>query len=290
MRTLIINGNNLVPNGFNDTYRYSFPVGSVDFKDDQVAVSSVNMYYSWFNITSANTGSRYNNNAFQYIWTDGGGSTTFTVTFPDGYYTVSQSNAYFQSQMVTNGHYLVDNNGEFVYYLEFVENATYYAIQLNAYPLPTALPAGWTNPEAIIFPVTASTPQLIVLSTNNFNNIIGFNAGTYPPAIQATRYSKLSDYTPQVSPVNSLILSCTLLNNRYAIPSTLLYSFSPAGTAFGDLISIQPSEMSFVDIQDGAYNDFTIEFRDQNLNRVAINDSNIVILLSIKNKMEYGLK
>jgi hypothetical protein len=287
MRTLIISGQNVVSNGFNDTYTYRFPVGAVDFKDDQVAVSSINMYYSWFNITTSNTGSRYNNNVFQYVWYNNGGSATRTITIPDGFYTVEDLNAYLQSQMVANGDYLVDSLGDFVYYLELVENPTAYAIQFNSYPIPTALPAGFTNPAGITFPAVATTPQIIILSTNNFDNIIGFNAGTYPTPVQATNYSKISDFTPQVSPVSSLVLSCTLLRNTYAIPNTLLYSFSSAGSTFGSLISIQPPEMSFVDIQDGSYTDFTIQFRDQSLNRVFINDSNLVVMLTIRDKKEY---
>lgn len=286
MRTLIISGQNVVSNTFNDTYTYRFPVGAVEFKNDQVAVSSINMYYSWFNITSADTGSRYNNNVFQYVWYNFAGSATSTITIPDGYYTVSDLNAYLQSQLVANGHYLVNSVGENVYYLELVENATRYAVQFNSYPIPTALPGGFTNPAVITFPVVATTPQIIIPSTNNFDDIIGFTAGTYPSPTQTTNYSKISDFTPQVSPVSSLILSCTLLNNRYAIPSTLLYSFSSAGTTFGSLISIQPPEMSFVDIQDGSYTEFTIEFRDQALRRVAINDSNLVVMLTIRDNKE----
>lgn len=287
MKTLIINGENLVSGPYNDTYKYNFPIGSVEFKNDQVAVSAIYMYYSWFNITSATTGSMYNNNVFQYVWYDNAGSSTYTVTLPDGYYEVSDINAYLQSQMVANGHYLLDSNGDYVYYLELVTNTTYYAVQFNSYPIPTSLPSGYTNPASITFPATATTPQIIISSTNNFKDVLGFDAGTYPSPTQTTNYSKLSDYTPQVSPVSSLILSCTLLNNRYAIPSTLLYSFSPAGVSFGSLINITPPEMSFVDIQDGSYTDFTIEFRDQSLNRIAINDTNLVIMLTIKDKYEY---
>lgn len=285
MRTLIINGENVVSNGFNDTYKYTFPTGSVTFKNDQVAVSSINMYYSWFNITSSTTGSQYNNNQFTYTWY-GTTSATYTITIPDGYYSVADLNAYLQSQMVANGHYLVNSTGEYVYYLELVENSTKYAVQFNSYPIPTALPSGYTNPASMSFPTTATTPQITILSTNNFNNVIGFTAGTYPSSVQTTNYSVTSSYTPQVSPVSSLVLSCTLLNNRYAIPSTLLYSFSPAGTSFGSLISIQPPEMSFVDIQDGSYNEFTIEFRDQNLGKIAIKDSNLVVMLTIRDKMQ----
>lgn len=291
MRTLIVSGQNVVSNGFNDTYTYRFPVGAVEFKDDQVAVSSINMYYSWFNITSSTTGSLYNNNSFQYVWYNASGSSTYTITIPDGYYSIDDLNAYLQSQMVANGHYLVNSLSEYVYYLEFVENSSQYAVQFNSYPIPTSLPSGYTNPASITFPATATTPQIIILSTNNFDDVIGFNSGTYPSPTQSTNYSKTSDYTPQVSPVSSLVLSCNLLNNRYAIPSTLLYSFSPAGTSFGSLISIQPPELSFVDIQDGSYTEFTVQFFDQALDRIAIKDSNLVIMLTIKNKNEYaGIK
>lgn len=290
MRTLIINGNNVVQNTLNDTYQYTFPNGAVNFSNDQIAVASISIYFSWFNITSATTASRYNNNAYQYIWTDGTGSTTYNVVMPDGSYEITDMNAFLQYTMVQNGHYLIDGSGEFVYYLEMVVNPTFYAIQVNAYPLPTALPMGWSNPGGIVFPAVASTPQLVILPTNNFGTVIGFQPGTYPPAVQATNYSVLSTQTPQVQPITSLIMTCNLLNNIYANPNTLLYSFTPQGTRFGDLLSINAPQFAFVDIVDGQYTNLQIQFFDQNLNRVYINDSNLVVLLVIGKKEQYILK
>lgn len=290
MRTLILNQNNVVDNSLNDTYTYRFPNGAVNFHNDQVAVASISIYFSWYNITSATTGSGYNNNTYQYIWTDGGGSTTYTITMPDGYYEIDTLNAYLQSQMVSNGHYLKDGAGDYVYYLEIIANQTYYGVQLNSYALPTALPAGWSNPAGIVFPAVASTPQFVILSTNNFQNVIGFNPGTYPPAIQATNYNILSQNIPQITPVSSLIMTCTLLNNTYALPNTLLYSFNVQGTQFGGLYTMNVPQFSFVDIVDGQYTNFTVQFFDQNLNRIAINDDNIVIMLVIGRKEQYVLK
>jgi len=289
MRTIIISGTDLVPNDYyGNKFRYDFPVGSVSFKDDQIAVSSVQMYYSWFNITSSNTGSRYNNNSFQYYWYDNTGQIgPFTITIPDGYYSVATLNAYLQSQMVANNHYLIDSFGDYVYYMEFVENPSAYAVQFNAFPIPTALPALWTAPVGFTFPAVASTPQLVVLSTNNFKDVIGFNAGTYPTITQATNYSAISSYTPQVSPVSSVVMTCSLVQNRYAIPNTLIYSFTPAGTSFGDIINVQPSELSFNDISDTSTNSIEITFLDQDLRDIKLNDSQLVILLVIKNKFEY---
>lgn len=290
MRPIIINSNNLVENGFNNTYQYNFPTGSVTFKDDQIAIAQISIYYSWFNISSQTTGAQYNNNVFQYIWYDAGGATTYTVTLPDGFYEISDINAYLQYVFVTNGHYLVDGAGDFVYYMELKVNQTYYGVQLNSYPIPTGLPAGWTNPAGMTFPAVASTPQLIVLSTNNFADVIGFTAGTYPTVTQATNYSVLSSYTPQVTPINSIILTCSLLNNKYSLPSTLLFTFAPRNATFGELVDITIPQYTFTDIQDGDYNSLTIEFLDQNLRKVFIRDSNLVVTMVIASKQTFVLK
>lgn len=277
---IILNSSNVVAGSNNSIYRYQFPQGSVKFNKSKVAVASINMYYSWYNILAS-----LGNNTFTYTWYNNAGSATFTITFPDGFYDVAGLNAYLQSKMITNGHYLVNASGNYVYYLEFVTNSTYYSIQFNSYPIPTSLPSGFTNPAAITFPVTATTPQ-ITIAANAFRDIIGFNAGTYPSVVQTTNFSKLSDYTPQVSPVQSIILSCTLLNNKYSNPGTVLYSFSSAGTSFGSLIQNAPSQFSFVDIQTGSYNTFDITFLDQNYNFLKINDSNLVVQLLIESKIE----
>lgn len=277
---IILNSSNVVAGSNNSIYRYVFPQGSVKFNKSKVAVASISMYYSWYNILAS-----LGNNTYTYTWFDNAGSSNHTITMPDGFYDIEAINSYLQSQMIANGHYLVDGSGNYVYYLEFVTNSTYYSIQVNSYPIPTALPATYTNPASITFPVTASTP-LLTVNADAFRDIIGFNAGTYPAVTQATNYSKLSDYTPQVSPVQSVILSCTLLNNRYSNPTTILYSFSPAGTTFGSLIQATPSQFSFVDIQSGNYNTFDIAFLDQSFNFLKINDNNLVVQLLIESKID----
>lgn len=287
MRTIILNSSNVVDNGFNDTYEYKFPTGAVNFKDDQICVESISMYFSWFNITSATTSSQYNNNSFSFVWYDAGGPTTYNVVLPDGYYEVSDLNAYIQFFCVSNGLYLIDATGNYVYYLELVLNPQYYAVQLNCYPIPTALPALWTNPGGITFPAVASTPLLIISPTNNFGKVIGFNAGTYPAVTQSFTYSVLSQNAPQVSPVTSLVMTCSLLNNNFAVPNTLLYAFSPIATTFGGLINILPQQAAFTDIYDGSYNFLRIQFFDQNLNRIYINDPNVVLLFIIGRKERY---
>lgn len=275
--TLTLNSDNLVSNNFNNTYRYNFPQGAVKFKDTKVALKKLTIYYSWDNITQA-----YNNNTFDIIWPIGAGTSTYSITVTDGFYDIPTLNSYMQQFFITNGLYLINASGDYVYYAEFVTNSTYYSIQFNAYPIPTALPAGWSQPSNWPgYPAVGYTPQLVV-SANAFRSITGINAGTYPSPQQTTNFSKLSDVTPQVSVVQSVLVTCNLLNNRYALPNTVLDSFSPANAAFGTVIDYQPPEHTYVDVGDGNYPYFEVIFYDQNFNQFTINDTNLVIILVMR--------
>ncbi len=275
---IILNSSNLVSlGGNNNVYRYSFPIGSVKFENSKIAVSNISLYYSWFNITSANQ-----NNQFQFRWPTGGTENIYTVTIPDGFYDISALNTYLQQFCITNSLYLINSSSQFVYYLEYQINPNAYAIQVNCYPLPTSLPAGWSAPVGFpAYPTSTWTPRLIVPATN-FRNLIGFAASTYPAAQQTTTQSFLSTTTPQVTPVSSVIMTCSSLNNKFSNPGTILYSFSPAGTTFGSLIQSSPNQYSFINIQDGNYSSFDIAFLDQNFNALQLRDSNLIIQLLIR--------
>lgn len=288
MKTLILNGASVVQNSFNDTYQYNFPAGQVRFEPgDQIALTSLAMYYSWNNVTSASTGSQYNNDSFSYTWIDG---TTHQVLMPDGFYAISDINAYLQKTMVANAHYMTGEQGQFVYFLEVVENAVYYSAMIDAYNVPTSAEAtalGYTMPGGATWslPASTTTPQLTI-PTNNFGLLLGFKAGTYPPTPQATAYNILSNNgVPQITPATSVVAVCSLLNNPYSIPQNLLYSFAPNVT-FGSQISISPPQFSWIDITPGVYSNFTLTFKDQNFNRLAIQDTNLVVMLTIRERGE----
>lgn len=110
---------------------------------------------------------------------------------------------------------------------------------------------------------------------------MGFSAGTYPSVSQSTNYSILSTSTPQVTPVQSIIVTCSVISSKYSIPSNVIHSFSPNVT-YGSLIKDTPSQPIMNDIADGRYNSLTVQFLDQSFNRVTIQDSNIVVLLVIE--------
>ena len=106
MKILVLNQTNIIPDGQNNKLVYKFP-NSVQFKNNFIAVSSVSMYYSWFNITSA-----YVNNTYTYTWTQGATTTTYTITIPDGLYEVSELNDFLQFAMIANGTYLINSAGQ----------------------------------------------------------------------------------------------------------------------------------------------------------------------------------
>ncbi len=280
---LILNSSNLIASTNNNVYRYNFPAGSVEFKKySKIAVSSISMFYSWFNISADN-----NNNTYQIIQPTLAGSTTLTIIMPDGFYDVSALNTYLQYALIQAGFYLIDSSGNYVYYAQWQTNTSLYAVEYDAFPVPTALPSGYTNPASMTFPATASVPQLVV-QANDFQNNIGFDADTYPTITQSTTYSVTSTFTPQITSIESMIVMCSLLRNIYASPNQTLYAFSAGGVSFGDLINSAPNQLVFINIFPGQYPSFDITFVDQNFNPLPIQDTNLVIQLIIEQEDDYN--
>jgi hypothetical protein len=276
---LIINGNNLdTSDRTNSRYVFQFS-GTKKIENTKVCISNCSVFYNWYNISAS-----FSNNTFSFIFPNGAGFTTYNVTIPDGYYSIPDLNSYLQQFMINNNLYLVNPAGQFVYYLEIIENPSAYKIQLNCYPVPTALPGSWTNP-GIVFPPVLTTPQFVIPATN-FRNLIGFNAQTFPVTPQTTTQSKLSDFTPRVNTIENVIIRSNLVSNSIANPSDTLYSFNASGTTFGGLVNSQPNFPLYLDVQDGYYSSIDIQFCDQNFNPIQFNDPNIIVQLAFKTKIE----
>lgn len=141
--TIILNSSHVVPNSNNS--RYSFPFQSpVQFKNASMALTNLQMYYSWFNVSRA-----YNNTTFFYTWIDG---SVNQVDINEGSYSIDTLNMFLQQVMINNQHYLYDTvNAENVYYLQIRSNVTYYCFEISASPVPTSLPQGHTKPGAWAF-------------------------------------------------------------------------------------------------------------------------------------------
>lgn len=288
------------------TYKYDFPRGSVKFEDgDKIALAQLSMYYSFYNITQ-----KYSNTTFTYNWWDFAhpygvidANNTYTVSFQDGFYhlnfpvsPVNTYNEYFQKAMIANKTYLLDANGDYVFYLEIVWNNTYGRCQIISYPIPTALPAGWSLPPGATWalPVAATCPVINISDPTvpyglNVNTLLGFTTGSYPDQLQTATYSELGSSETNFFPVSSIVVACNLLKNLYSQPATNLYTVPISNSSFGYPISVNLGEYSFVDLQAGIYDTFSIQFFDQDYKPLILTDKDVVIYLLFNTKAKLNI-
>lgn len=276
MKSIIINSTNATEDP--SIFEFTIP-GSATFSEkDQIAVSSISLYYSWLNITS-----ELNNNVFQYIFPTSGGSVTRTIVIPDGFYTLRDLNTFLQFKFIEFGDYAKNAVGENVYFIQISENQTRYAVQVDCLPVPTSAQAtslGYIQAPNGGYPASATTPQLVVLN-NSFQVYLGFNAGTYPSSPQSTTYSVLSQNTPEVSHVNVVLMKCNVVNNPLALPSDVIYSFAP-NAPFASVITPNINELVWNTIQKGSYEKLRVQFVNELFQPIRLLDTNVIIQLAIR--------
>ena len=269
--------------GSNNLFIYSFPQSVKFTNKSKLGLVSIAVYNSTFNV-SASRG----NNTLTFIF-NAQTPVSYTWTIPDGYYSASDLNAWLQSQMYANNLYCSANNGSnVVYFFEIVQNSVRYSLQLNSYYIPTSANAttlGYTQPSRSTwsYPASNQTPQLTF--NDAFGSLIGMTAQTYPASIQATNQSKISTQSPIISPVNSYVLTCNMINSRYSIPSNVLFSL-PLNGSLGQLISYVAPSVVYSDIAPNVYTNIVIQFYDQLFNRLMMNDTEVVITLAIDDSQE----
>jgi len=287
--TLVLNSLNVSNRNTNSSFQYNFIGGNFIIEDGmEVMLSSAQIPYSIFNITSA-----YNNNKITIGFPTGATTnsyTIFTITFPDGFYTLTDIRNYIQQYCITNGLYLINATGSYIYYIDFQLNSSYYSNQILLYTVPLSLPSGWSQPSNWIGYSTFSsvrTPYVQLLVTNQFNEYLGFLNGVYPSSAlvtgNATNYSILSNKLPPIgSYVNSLIVHCSLVNNSVVSPSDIIDAFQITDTTFGANINYSPQIEKFVKLTKGSYSSFSLYITDQNNNPITLIDPNILITLLFK--------
>jgi hypothetical protein len=185
--------------------------------------------------------------------------------------------------MINNGHYLIDADGNYVFFLQLQTNQSLYKIQLNCFPIQSTLPAGWLNPNSIT--LSGNCPSFI-FGSSQFGSLIGFSNGTYPvSASLTTTQSFLSDLIPNPHPINSVLINCSLTNQNDValVGNSAIYSFV-ADVDFGNNILLTPQFLQSVNITSGNYSYFEIMLVDGQTNQqLKLQDPNTLIQLLIKN-------
>jgi len=278
-KQIILNSSNF--NSSNNKLSYRFPVRQRFKKGDQIGLSTISIYNSFYNISSI-----YNNNIINFTFPSAV-PIVKSFTIPNGYYSISDLNYFLQQQLISNGLYCISitNPNTYIYFLEFTTNAVRYSGQINFYALPTQAQAtsmGYTIPAGVgwSFPTVPNTPSINFNS--GFGSLLGFTAGIYPPTLSSVNIQFVSNTVPMLSVVNSIIMTCNLINNHgLSIPSTIFDSISIL-SGFGSVIH-QNNTIVYSDIATNDYETVEIQFYDQNLNLLSILDPDVLITLSIIN-------
>jgi hypothetical protein len=242
-----------------------------DSQDNEVALASAILYYSWFNIQA-----KYGNNTLSYVFN----GTQVDITFPDGFYSISDISGYINYIQDQNGHYTLDSAGDKVYYINFQTDVVYYAFTLTLSPI--VLPVGGSNPHNVT--LSGQTPQLI-LNNLQFNKLIGFNAGTYPPTGPSNQiYQEDSQFIAEISRVNAINIGCNLINNSFFSNNpSIIHTFSPS-VPFAEQIVEEPKNLIFHTIPNGNYYSIKVTFMDELYNPLDIIDTNIIVTLYVRNR------
>lgn len=279
---LILNNTNVI-SASNTIFQYRFINGGFYIPEgSEICIGTLSIPYAFFNITVAN-----NNNTFNFIsWT----GTVYPIILPDGFYTQTDIQQYLQTFFLNNNLYLTNSQGDPVFFLYITINQTYYANQLLVYNVPTSAEFqptvvgnayyGWTAPAGFVFPTpTTKAPALQVLN-NNFQQYLGFNAGTYGGG--AIDQSFLSQFAPNTTPINSLIVTVNCVNNPVSIPTNVI-DIIPITSQFGANIVYEPKFQKWIKVSgNSTYSNLIINVLDQNFNPITSFDPNTTISLLLK--------
>jgi hypothetical protein len=284
---IVLNKSHITNKG-NNKLTYRFPRDKRFEKNDQLAISHLNIYYSWFNISK-----KYNNNFFQYKWWNAAGELgeVIDVVIEDGFYSTQTLYEYIQRAFVANKHYLITDTGDYVYFIELLDNITYYSVEWRL----SSLSAQYVTDYNLQYPASTvwkappnlyETPQIIIPSTNAFGELIGFERDRIieqPSSSESGQYSFLNDFAPNMNPSSSFIVTCNLIDNDLGSPNNIIYSFTiPNKVEFGDLITSN-TDVIYSKIKEGTYRELKLSIYDQDFNELTIIDPNLLIVISILN-------
>jgi len=284
VNTIVLKSSNIVDTTKNSTFEYNFP-NSINFKDMELGLIQASMYYTWFNISD-----ELGNRTFSYQYVVGTTTNTRTITLDEGLYEISDINKALQFDFINAGLYLVNGDGDNVYYAEFLINTVLNSVDINTYAVPTSLPAGFTQPSNWVgYPTT--TYNVNIRMASKFNEIVGY-ASNFESGLSSGTGTTLtfnSSVAPNVNPNSSVLVECNIIDNPFGNPSGIIYAIVPT-VGVGGLINVQPPEYAFNSIKDGVYNNLRVRLLNKTtLTPLTIQDGEITLILGLKKKYTYEM-
>tara|TARA_E500000318_G_scaffold106454_1_gene114477 strand:+ start:7507 stop:8358 length:852 start_codon:yes stop_codon:yes gene_type:complete len=282
VNTIILKSSNITDTTKNSTFEYNFP-NSMNFKDMELGLISASLYYTWFNISD-----ELGNRTFSYQYVVGTNTLTRLVTLDEGLYEISDINSALQFDFISAGLYLVNADGDNVYYAEFIINTVKNSVDINTFAVPTSLPTGFTQPSNWVG-YANTTYNVNIQLASNFNNIIGYDS-TFETGLNSgnnTTLSFNSTKAPNVNPNSSVLVEVNIVDNPFGNPSSIIYAIVP-NVGLGSLIYVSPPEYAFIPIKNGTYQSLRLRLLNKDtLEPLTIQDGQITILLGIRKQTNY---
>ena len=240
---------------------------------DSIAISTCSFYNSTFNISA-----EIRNNTITLGWL----GTNYKITIPDGFYSATDIDSYFQRFCYSNNLYAINTSGSPIYFIQCQTNSQRYKISLNFYYIPnncnaTALRYSQPTTPGWTYPTTNTCPTLTISA--EFGALIGLAAGIYGAGSVNNR--NLSTITPNISPINSYVFCCNLLNNPYSVPLPNIFYTVPLSAPFGSIVEDKQPALVWNDISASTYQTIELQLFDQSFNNLIINDYDFTITLAL---------
>ncbi|GMF36785.1 unnamed protein product [Phytophthora fragariaefolia] len=226
---------NLVQDGTNSTWKYSFPSSAADFRDVVCAIQSITMYNSEYNINSF----QFQNTTFKLEVPTAATTSIISVSLQDGIYSYEGINRSIQTVLVNAGAYLIDSTG-------------------YTRPATGVYSSGDTG-----LPSTTLVPRLII-DNAEFGKILGLTAGTYSSASATVASAKLSNIISQIHPTSSYLVRCDLIKNEYVASGDIVSAVDRGDAEIGKLISYKPSQYAWKNCHNGSRSTITLSIYNQN--------------------------
>jgi hypothetical protein len=285
--SITVDSNNLSPNGqtfdsrvVSEPYsKFYINLRGNNISGRQIGLRRANVYYSFPNVISKTDTT--------VAFPVGAGYTSITWSLParTNYKSISALNESLQTALVANGMYLVDGDGNYVYYATLIANETTYKVSLNLLKVPTSLPSGYTAPSNFAgYPTVSKTMKITIPDNSELAPMIGFDDNTtYDGSTTAIQYNSV--YVPQLSKVSTIYVCLDVAHNSIPInSSTVIASFTSHGVEWGQMIAYEPSGgIDWFDIHTSS-NVATLTLFDQNWNQLYVMDPASSIQLIVRDK------
>jgi hypothetical protein len=191
--------------------------------------------------------------------------------------------------------YYLGEDGITHHYILNVEiNRTQYGTQFNLRTLMTRAQLNekrWTIPTGSKIHFADTVPlNTEIIFTSKLNEIFGFTSGyrsdttTNDPAQEFTEV--ISSVAPNINKNSVVYLNCPSIDNPYASPTSIMYSFAPLAN-IGDIINEKESSYVYQKLNTGIYNHLQFTLVGRNNIPLTIKDPEMSIIFNLRKVGEH---